>query len=241
MQSQAWTRYFQMLVGLKIPQFSGEEFAEYMLLLHEKRQQQQIQRLELIFVTPSYFGRITLTFLNWKSPKQVSFKDALGGLFEPGRQINSSSVGPSYQQDTLSQNMNNMLHPQALKPIQQKKENDRYVYDSNDNEIDMYGQDHVQHSQQLLGKDGSLLIQEIEQLRQFNWEHGEEDALRQISSMPPHIRMPEDAVSEISRKRSLQVKARDHQMSTLSQKVFNYVRLEIAVLNCGQLEDGLNL
>ncbi|KAA6399644.1 MAG: hypothetical protein EZS28_004826 [Streblomastix strix] len=82
MQSQAWTRYFEMLDGMQIPQFSGAEFAEYMQQLRGKRQQQQNQSQEQIVVTPPYSGRITPAFCNQKAPKQVSFRDALGGLFE---------------------------------------------------------------------------------------------------------------------------------------------------------------
>ncbi|KAA6373898.1 MAG: hypothetical protein EZS28_030574, partial [Streblomastix strix] len=201
----------------------------------------QNQSQEQIVVTPPYSGRITPAFCNQKAPKQVSFRDALGGLFEPGRQVRSSSAGPGWQQSADAQNMYKMLHPQALKPRLLEKEKDRYPYDDNGNEIDMDDQNNVQLGQQQHRQDGSLLIQRAEELPQFNWEPGEEDALRQIISLAPPIRRPEDVVSVISRKRSLQVKAQDHSMSMLGQKVFNQVRLGIAVLNCGQLEDGVEL
>ncbi|KAA6357856.1 MAG: hypothetical protein EZS28_046617, partial [Streblomastix strix] len=97
------------------------------------------------------------------------------------------------------------------------------------------------HTQALKPRDGFLLIQRTEKLPLFNWEPGEEDALRQIISLAPPIRLPEDVVSVISRKRSLQVKAQDYSISMFGQKVFNQVWLGITVLNCGQLEDRVEL
>ncbi|KAA6403089.1 MAG: hypothetical protein EZS28_001382 [Streblomastix strix] len=214
MQNQAWTQYFEMLDGMQIPQFSGAEFAVYM---------------------------ITPAFCIQKEQTLVSFRDALGSLIESGRQFRPSSAVPGWQQSADAQNMYMMLRPQALKPKLLEKEKDRYPYDDNGNEIDMDYQDNVQLGQLNLRQNGSLLVQSAEELPQFKWEPGEEDALRQIISLALPIRRLEDVVSAILRKRSLQVKAQDRSMSMLGQKIFNQIRLGIAILNCDQLEDDAEL
>ncbi|KAA6394902.1 MAG: hypothetical protein EZS28_009571 [Streblomastix strix] len=161
------------------------ELVEYMQQLRGKHQQQQNQNLDQIVVTSPYSSRITAAFCNKKTPKQVSFKDALGSLFEPGRQICSSSDDPSYQQCIDAKNICMMLQSQASKLRQLEKEKNRQPYDDNGNEIDMDVQDRIQLGQLQLRQEGSLLIQRADELLQFYLEPGEEDFLRQIISMVP--------------------------------------------------------
>ncbi|KAA6399167.1 MAG: hypothetical protein EZS28_005309 [Streblomastix strix] len=169
-------------------------------------------------------GKFIPAFYSRKVPRQVSFQEVTGGqpltLSRPI--VRSSSLGPQPSRINVQDDIRKTIHSHSfhfqLKSAQFEKNNEEQddfrqdgLQDQLANEDQYYPEGHSDFEQ-------DSFLAPIEKLPRFAWYPGEQEALRTLIKKTPQVRRPEDAVSILTKSKSIQMKAHDHSMSLLGQK-----------------------